>query len=201
MADETTPHRNWEAYYANTAGRPPRPTLLYALDAFEKEGGIGLAVDLGAGTGRDAIEILRRGWRVFANDKEAGALERLRAAAGDAADRLDTSTEPMERLHLPKSLLVNASFALPFIEPEMFLSLWQRIHDALEPGGRFAGQLLGPEDTWVRNGRCPGYDRLQLDEILSQWEVERLEEEVDDSVTPQGEAKHWHLWHLNLRRG
>lgn len=201
MVDETTPERNWKAYFAATEGRPPRPTLLRALDAFEAEGRTGLAVDLGAGTGRDALEMLKRGWRVLAIDGEADALERLRALAGDGGDRLETRVDTIERARLLKADLVNASFVLPFIDPDAFLGVWDKVAEALEGGGRFAGQLLGPRDTWVEDGRCPGYDRRQLEPLFAGWTVEALEEEVDEGVTPQGEPKRWHLWHLNLRRG
>src|SRR6266480_3626651 len=61
----------WTRYY-DAAGEQPRETLLFALDRFDAEAGAevgGLfAVDLGCGTGRDSIELLRRGWRVLAID-------------------------------------------------------------------------------------------------------------------------------------
>ena len=62
--------RDWPTYYRATDGRPPRPTLLRALDAFRREGrGPGLlAADLGCGIGRDALVLLRAGWRVWALD-------------------------------------------------------------------------------------------------------------------------------------
>jgi hypothetical protein len=30
--------------------------------------------------------------------------------------------------------------------------------------------------------------------------LEHLGEEETDSVTPRGEAKHWHVWHINAAR-
>ncbi len=73
-AAATTPDR-WTGYYKKTGSRPPRPTLLLALDKFDDEGAAmsRLAVDLGAGGGRDVIEMLRRGWRVIAIDAEPDA--------------------------------------------------------------------------------------------------------------------------------
>ncbi|HKW53315.1 MAG TPA: class I SAM-dependent methyltransferase, partial [Stellaceae bacterium] len=60
---------DWDEYYERVAGRPPRPTLLAALERFGAEGGQS-ALDLGCGDGRDTIELLRRGWRVLAIDAE-----------------------------------------------------------------------------------------------------------------------------------
>ena len=52
----------------------------------------------------------------------------------------------------------------------------------------------------MKRGRSWGVDRAQLDRLLAGFVVERLEEEEDDSVTPRGEAKHWHIWHIVARR-
>lgn len=70
----------WRRYYDKTAGRPARQTLLAALDAFARDGrepAERFAVDLGCGNGRDAIELLKRGWSVLAIDSEPAAIEEL----------------------------------------------------------------------------------------------------------------------------
>ncbi len=77
----------WARYYDAT-GDEPRETLLDALERFTAPG---VAVDLGCGTGRDTVELLRRGWKVVAVDSEEEAIRRLRTATGDA-ERLETHT-------------------------------------------------------------------------------------------------------------
>ena len=57
--------------------RPARDAASTRLDRFAAPG---LAVDLGAGTGRDTAELLRRGWRVIAIDREPEAIDRLHRA-------------------------------------------------------------------------------------------------------------------------
>jgi hypothetical protein len=52
--------QDWAAYYRQLRDRPPRRTVVAALDAFG-ETTDALAVDLGCGDGRDIVEILRRG--------------------------------------------------------------------------------------------------------------------------------------------
>ncbi len=77
---------DWPAYYAVTAERPAWRTVVAAADAFAAEHGPAapddppFAVDLGCGAGRDSRELLRRGWRVLAIDREPAAIEALRAA-------------------------------------------------------------------------------------------------------------------------
>lgn len=191
---------HWRRYYEAVEGRPPRPTLLRALEAFRREGvPPGLAVDLGAGTGRDSLELLRQGWRVLAIDGEREALETLSARAGTAA--LETRCTRFETLAaLPACRLVNASFSLPFCLPSDFPRLWDAVREALEPGGRFAGQLLGPEDDWAADPAVTSIPAEGLESLLAGYDVELREEERRDGHSAKGRPKRWHLHHLVLRR-
>jgi len=70
----------------------------------------------------------------------------------------------------------------------------------LPPGGRFSGQWYGVRDSW--HGR-PGMTFLEKDEalaLLKGFEVEMFEEEEADGVTPRGNAKHWHIFHVVARK-
>lgn len=205
MTDSDT----WRAYYTKTRGRPPRPTVLRALDAFEAEGmpEDAFAVDLGCGGGRDTIEILRRGWRVLAIDGQQAAIHALLAREDipDAAKtRLETLVSRLEDVEIPRCHLVNASFCLHGCPNDLFPALWKRIFDALRPGGRVSGQLLGERDSWADPARAkPGisaFSRAEVDGLLAPYAVEWLEENEEDSVTPRGEAKHWHFFHMVARK-
>lgn len=197
-------HEDWASYYRKTGQRPPRATLLAALDRFDAEPGANaarFAVDLGCGSGRDAVEMLRRGWRVLAIDAEPSAIGQLRArdeAAGH--DRLETKVARFEDTDWPAADLVNASFALPLCPPERFAELWARIVGSLKPGGRVAGQLYGPRDSWAGRPGMTFADRATVDRLLDGLAVEMLDEEEDDSTTPRGEAKHWHIFHIVARK-
>src|SRR5207302_10673033 len=106
----------WTAYYEATARRPPRRTLLDALARFGPSATPRLAVDLGCGDGRDAIELMRRGWRVLAIDAEPAAIERLRARPDlPPGAPLDSLCQRFEDAAWPAADLVNASFALPLL--------------------------------------------------------------------------------------
>jgi len=189
----------FSAYYDATAGRPPRRTLLVALERFGAFAGA--AVDLGCGDGRDAIELLRRGWSVLAIDAEAEAIARLRARADLPREgRLETRVARFEAARWPVCDLVNASFALPLCAPAAFAGLWQRCVIALRPGGRFAGQLYGPRDDWAGRPGVTHNDRDSIEPLLAGLEIELLEEEESDAVTPRGTAKHWHIFHIVARR-
>jgi tellurite methyltransferase len=169
--------------------------LLEALARFPQAGS---AVDLGCGDGRDAIELLRRGWSVLAIDAEPSAVERLRAR-GDFPG-LTTLCRRFEDAEWAAVDLVNASFALPLCPADRFPALWQRIVASLNPGGRFAGQLYGPRDEWADRAGMTHLDRAAVERLLDGLAVELFEEEESDAVTPRGKPKHWHIFHIIARR-
>ena len=191
----------WAAYYEKLRERPPRRTLITALDRFGPDAAGSLAVDLGCGDGRDVIEMLRRGWQVVAVDNEAEALKQLQARPLPTGHELTPIQARFEEVPLPLGLsLVNSSFAMPLCEPASFHTLWERIREALPEGGRFSGQWYGPKDSWA--GR-PGMTFVGRDEALAMLhglELEMFEEEEDDGVTPRGNAKHWHIFHIVARK-
>jgi SAM-dependent methyltransferase len=193
--------RNWAAYYEKLRDRPPRPTLLKALDGFGAPAPGALAIDLGCGDGRDVVELLRRGWKVIAVDAEPEALKQLQARPLPPGSDVTPVVARLEEVPLPVGVsLVNSSFAMPLCEPAAFHRLWERIREALPAGGRFSGQWYGPRDSWV--GR-PGMTFVTRDEalaLLDGFEVEMFEEEEADGVTPRGNAKHWHIFHIVARK-
>jgi tellurite methyltransferase len=191
---------DWTEYYERTAGRPPRPTLLKALEEFGA-GADRFAVDLGCGDGRDSVALLARGWRVLAIDAEPKALERLQARADlPPGARLETRCARFEETSWPEADLVNASFALPLVPPECFPALWDKIVRSLKPGGRFSGQLFGERDGWRGEKAITFMSRAAVERLLAGLRVEMLEEEESDAATPYGKRKHWHLFHICVRK-
>jgi SAM-dependent methyltransferase len=182
----------WAAYYEKTAGRPPRPTLVQALDGFAAPG---FAIDLGCGEGRDAGELLRRGWRVLALDRSADAAARLRRH-----ERLEARQADFTTAELPSADLINASFCLFICPPERFPELWSRIVSALRSGGRFSGPFLGPKDSWLGGDGLTFLGEAEARALFAGFVLERFEEELADSVTPRGERKRWHIWHVVARK-
>jgi SAM-dependent methyltransferase len=192
---------DWATYYEKLRERPPRRTLLAALDRFGPGSAGALAVDLGCGDGRDTIEMLRRGWRVVAVDSEPEALRRLQARPLPEGSEVTPILARFEEVPMPIGLsLVNSSFAMPLCEPEAFHRLWERIREALPTDGRFSGQWYGPRDSWADRPGMTFVTRAEALALLDGLELEMFEEEEDDGVTPRGNAKHWHIFHIVARR-
>lgn len=204
--DQPASAKTWRDYYAATAGRPPRPTLLFALDRFPAGAVPRIAADLGCGDGRDTIELLRRGWTAIAIDAAPAAIERLTARddlpTGAALDArcVDFVTADWGNVDL-----VNASFALPLCPPAAFPMLWQKIGASLAPKGRFAGQFYGPRDDWARERNesraLTIVDEMAARGLFANYTIELFEEEESDTVTPRGAAKHWHIFHVVACKG
>jgi len=187
----------WARYY-DASNDEPRETLLEALERFGESPPGRLAVDLGCGSGRDAAELLRRGWRVLAIDSEPEGLERLRARP-EAGAALQTRRARLEEATWPAAELVNSSFALPFCDPGRFPEVWRQIVASLPPGGRFSGQLFGDRDEWAADGLAV-HTRAEAEALLAGFELERFDEVEEDGHTVHGVEKHWHVFHVVARR-
>jgi len=204
--------RDWVAYYDRVAGKPPRDTLLAALDLFAREeggagdGGDRLAIDLGCGDGRDTIELLRRGWRVIAIDDHPEGLRRLRertevdVAGAIAAGRLEIRRTGFAEVGLEACEFVNASFSLPFCEPGIFGRLWGEIESAIAMGGRFAGQLFGERDSWSTIEDRTHHTRVEAVRLLDGFVLESFIEEEREGVDASSNHKHWHVFHVVGRK-
>ncbi|MDJ0773764.1 MAG: class I SAM-dependent methyltransferase [Mastigocoleus sp. MO_167.B18] len=146
---------DWLAYYDAVQGKPPRETLLKALDLFDKQPlspTTRLAIDLGCGSGRDTFELLRRNWQVYAIDSSQTAISYLLNHSDLSFNLLKTQITRFEDLTLPSPTdLVNASFSLPFCSPKYFPDFWNQITASLRFGGPECGQLFGDRDSWSTN--------------------------------------------------
>jgi len=196
-------HRTFGQYYDAVQGRPPRQTLLFALDQFAHEPAIHqhFAFDLGCGDGRDTVEILRRGWQVLAVDKETEAIARLLQRPDLTPTYLQTQVDSFETLVFPPNLdLINASFCLQFCPSEQFPALWARLVNALAPGGRFSGQLIGHRDSWNQYANMSCHTLDQVKAYFQDFDFEWFEEEEHPGKTALGEEKHWHLFQIVAKK-
>ena len=185
------------AYYDATAGRPPRRTLLAALERFGAFAGA--AVDLGCGDGRDAVELLRRGWSVLAVDAEDDAIARLRARPICPGPRGSRRASRASRRRLgPLAISSMRALRCRCARPNPFPR--SGVDRRLAPSGR----TLRRPALWRarRLGGADGvthHDRAAIALLLAGLEIELFEEEESDAMTPRGKAKHWHIFHIVAR--
>ena len=190
---------NWTKYYNNHRNSKPTYTLLKGLRYFNDRK-ISLSkksIDIGSGQGTDVGELLNQGWDVLAVDKELEAekiiIDRFSKFHGN---KLITQVQKMESIIIPEITLVNASFSLPFCNPNKFSNLWSEITAKLSIGGIFCGQLFGLEDSWASNNNMTFHHRNSLDSLFNNFRIHLLHEENKISKTSSGEEKNWHIFHL-----
>jgi SAM-dependent methyltransferase len=114
------------------------------VEFFERHGvrprGSGLAIDLGAGCGFQAIPLARVGFAVTAIDLDRALLDELEQRRGEA--RVTTVADDLMRFdaHVDEAveIVVCMTDTLLHLEaPELVDALFRKVHATLEPGGRF----------------------------------------------------------------
>ena len=193
---------DWPGYFNAVLGKGARDTLIAALDSFEQEGfNNGFAVDLAAGEGRDSLELLSRNWRVLATDNHPEAFSYLWARVPEILKPQLTTTEvSFSDMKFPDCDLVNASFALPFCEPQHFEELWNKIVASIRPGGRFAGQFFGNRDTWASLPNRSHHSHEEVVQLLEGFAIEMIREEERDDSPELRKPKHWQIFHIVARK-
>ena len=159
-------------------------------------------------------ELLRRGWTVEAVDAYPDMVDAARAAA-EATVGADRCSRALRCVHqrladwdAPAGSfdLVHAGFSLPFVARVDLAALWARVVRSLRPGGLFAGQFFGPNDSFVAQspaGSMSVHVRAEVDALLTGFEVLSIAEEERDGVigvSPTKVPKHWHVFHVIARR-
>ena len=196
MTDENF---SWDDYYQKIQGRAPRQLLLDALEKFQSQTSL-QAIDLGSGDGTETAVLLARGWHALAVDGESAGIKRLmEKVPKEGQARLQTQVAKFEDVILPPADLIHASYSIPFCHPDHFPALWEKISNALNPGGRFAGQFFGVHDSWADNKDMTFHTEEQVRAMLAQFETEYFHEQDEDGEAASG-PKHWHVFTVIARK-
>jgi SAM-dependent methyltransferase len=193
----------WKPYFKAVANRPAHATAERAMHEFGDATKDKWVLDLGSGSGRDALHFLARGFRVKAVDALPAALAELKSRAEQegTAEQLACLSQRFEMLELePESFeIINASMALPFCEPARFRDVWGKIRAALRPGGIFAGHFFGNRDDW-HQGEMTLHVQTDVEALLLGMETLEFSEHEVDRETPTGEMRHWHYFEIVARK-
>lgn len=190
---------NWDEYYQKIQGRAPRQLLLDALEKFPAGESL-QAIDLGSGDGTETVVLLSRGWNVLAVDSESAGIKRLMDKVPQGAQpHLQTQVAKFEEVVLPLADLIHASYSIPFCHPDHFPALWEKIVNALKPGGRFAGQFFGVHDSWADSKGMTFHTETQVRAMIERFETEYFHEQDEDGQAASG-PKHWHVFTVIARK-
>jgi len=173
---------DWLGYYSSTKNQPPRHLLTKALDLFFKNK-TGIALDLGAGAGRDTIYLLKQGWSVWAVDREETAIKTiLRETPLNLQEKLTCYNTDFLDMELDFRFdLCSAQLSLMFLPPSQIQSVIDKIYTKVKVNGVFVASFLGYQDDLVKNKNIPGSDLEKLRQYFSKFQVIELEEEIKNS--------------------
>ncbi len=195
---------DWSSYYKNKSNLIPRDTLLKALELFEKDKSPDeqlFAIDLGCGHGADTLELLKRNWKVLAIDYSPEGLAILEESVIPSLKKnLKNMSMTFEELKLMKCNFLNASYSIPFCNPDYFGNLWNEIENSILNDGRFAGNLFGINDSWSNNKMMTFHSKKDVKKLFKNFIIEYFEEKDEDGVTASGESKHWHVFSVIARK-
>jgi tellurite methyltransferase len=161
-----------QRYLEGTHGTlPPDPLLIQAFERYIEPlfPHAGVALDIAGGTGRHAIFLAERGWRVRLTDIAEAGIENARKNAGGLASRIEFGVEDLTRFDGSRESydLITNFF---FLRREMFGELVK----ALKPGGlviykgytrgqaKFGGGPTNPEYLFAENELLDAFRDLQV---------------------------------------
>jgi SAM-dependent methyltransferase len=186
---------SWDQFYHLTKDNPPSTGLVKAVSILTHTGD---ALDLGCGAGRDTRYLLTQGFRVTAVDQEKKSLALLAPLQTQGLNLIQTTFEDFTFAHYD---LINAHYTLPFVNKEQFSHVFGRLKTSLKSHGIFVGKFLGIHDTWNVSGNHMTFlTREQALDELKGLEIITFDEEMFAGKTTEGAAKHWHIYHIIVRK-
>ncbi|UVY85375.1 class I SAM-dependent methyltransferase [Brachybacterium sp. NBEC-018] len=192
--------RDFSAYNAAQAGRPPRPLARRALAALRERVPAPrrpLAVDLGCGAGIESRFLAENGCEVLAIDGDPSVRPVLDALAQTLP--IQVLIQRLQELkHLPDADLVLSCAALPFVPRSHWDALWARAVGSLRPGGVIAVDLFGDHDDWA-SAEGTYLRRDEVEAMTRDLDVIEIGEEEWDGGSFSG-RKHWHTYQVIARR-
>lgn len=187
MSSKDQAARFWDEHYSRRAAEAPAANVNPRLAEIAGPLPPGAALDLGCGSGGDALWLAARGWRVTAVDISASAVHSLRQRAGVTALCVDLAEDfPAGTFDLVSAQYFHTPFALDRAH------VLRTAAKSLNPGGRLAVVDHGSTAPWSWNQdpdlRYPTprevAEELALDP--GEWSLERTDTPERLATGPEG---------------
>lgn len=177
-------------YYEITNIDKPHPLLKDFINNINLKGN---AIDLGCGSGRDSIFLVKNGWNVIAIDKEDTLKYIKKYINKKEESKIKFINKSFTEVELVESDLIISFFALSFCKPEDFQNLWMKIKNSLRPNGFFIGNFFGIEDGWKDNNNMTFFYKSDINKMFEKFEIKKINEIKTKKVTALGKLKKWHI--------
>jgi len=185
---------DWRKFIEKTSKNPVRPLLVEAIKYVKNKS---KALDVAAGALNESKYLLSEGFQeVVAFDSDKAAEEFAKQIQDS---RFSFFLNGFEDFIFSNNTfdLINAQYALPFIDSEKFDVLMKKVFASLKSGGVFTGQLFGIKDTWNKGDSGKTFHTAQeARKVFKGMKIIKFEEREFDKVTALGQLKHWHVFDI-----
>ncbi len=117
----------------------------------------GNAIDLGAGAGRDTLELARAGLKVLAVDQSQRGLDLIlqRGRKAGLSEHIATQAADVRDIDLPADhyAVISATTVLDHIPADSAQTLWSQMVQSLTDGGALYAEVHTTDDPGSRTGR------------------------------------------------
>lgn len=183
------------SYAFLSKGHKPDSLVVRAAEIL---GYTGKALDVGAGSLRNAKFLLGKGFTVTGIDKDP--------VLSEIADELQ---DPNLNVHVADITefpfndsydLVIAVNTLPFLKRSDFQEVALRIKSAIKSGGILCVTFFGERDEWAGREDMTFCTRSEIHDMLSDMHIIEFLEEEREGKTIRGESKYWHIFKVIARK-
>ena len=182
---------NIEKYYKNTENALPHPFVQKFINMGIKPD---FAIDLGCGAGRDTKFLVQNDIAVTAIDRIDVTKFLYKDLTEEEKARLTFEQAIFSEAHLPKTDLVISYEALPFCNKEALGKLLDKIKDSLNENGYFLCNFFGKNDSWFGNDKIQFYEKEEIEYLLKDFKILKLNEIERDGESAMHQMKHWHVF-------
>ncbi len=187
---------NFKEYIKRTRGKELRKLFLKAICYLEEKE---RALDLGAGALNESEHLLNIGFKKVVAVDRTEDLEIINSINNN--NLIFEKKDIVDYNFVDNSFdFVNAQFVLFFVEKDKIKKLIEDIKKSLKKGGIFAGQFLGPKDSWAKRSDIFLYQEKEVRDFFSDLEIIYFEEEKKDKKVCVGDEKHWHIFHFIVKK-
>lgn len=160
----------------------------------------GKALDLGAGPLVESQFLLESGYEVDAVDKDP--------ASADVASKINNKkfeffAENIVDFNFKKEKydLAISLLTLPFIQPEAFNNVFERLISSVKAGGYIYVSLFGDRDDWARTQSAMTFlTKQKIVELFKSFEIIQFIEEEEEGQTVRGGIKKWHIFSIVAKK-
>lgn len=187
----------WQTYYENTRTKPHSKYLEKSLKYVKSKDA---ALDLGAGGLMDSAFLVQSGFKyVEAVDAEPAVADIGKKMGNEKINIIVSRFEDFDFKHEQYDL-VHARVSLPFIAPENFDDVIEKIKKSLKPEGVLVADFFGNNDGWVGREGVTCVTKKELEFLLQGMNILSFDETEGDGTTAAGEPKHWHIFHITAQK-